>query len=841
MKRLGFSILLFAVTIIGSIETGYSIPAPKSIVKVSQPDGRQLPVYMKGDEFFHYAESPDGYILRADKEGFYTYAIHDTAGNLIPGYVIATDESDRSDEVRQFLKTIKPGLTFSEDQRQAFAGKRFLRALQENSALRSGIQAKSSALINDYPTQDTVKSLVILVNYSDVSFTTTNAQTAFDDMLNQEGYDRGNHIGSVRDYYTANSSGIFIPEFTVVGPVTLSNPVSYYGANDEDDEDVRPANMIRDACVAASSLVDFSEYDADNDGAVDNVYVFYAGKGEADGGSANTIWPHSWSLTSAGLRLTLDGKKINEYACSAELDGSSEMTGMGPFAHEYGHIVGLPDLYDVDYDYYNGEAFDIDMWSLMAYGAYNGDGCVPPCLTLLERQLLGWTEPVELNSPTSQTLASLASSNKGYIIKTSNDGEYFLLENRQQTTGTWDAYLPYHGLLIYHIDRRSNATTTLSYYGTTVTWSYAYLWQYNMVNAISNHQCADIEEADDVRIIYTGSNYTTYLANMKGDPFPGSASITSFTDNTTPSMLTWSGTALDKPIDDIAETNSTVFFNFMGGDTILPIPVLQPAQNITPFSFTANWQSLSGVTGYMLDVYTVDNHSGDTIKTFISGYENLLVTDTSTIVHVPYEQTTYYYKVRSTNGFINSGYSDSLSLITINSKPSIKTATDITSFNFMANWAALSWATGYYLTVYKLTGYTDNKPILSPVYNYSPCYVTDTFLTVSEMDSESTYLYCVKGTDGYATGISSDTASLTTQKSSVIITYTKDTNILSDVRDRMIYIKGIDPGTTIKLYDSTGQLKQVSTTPEFLANRRGLYFAEIWFDGNRKIIKILVR
>lgn len=113
--------------------------------------------------------------------------------------------------------------------------------------------------------------------------------------------------GSARDYFIDQSSGVFTPEFDVVGPIKLSHNMNYYGANNHAGQDAHPAKMIKEACELAAGdfNVDFSKYDYDNDGFVDFVYVIYASYAESYGASSNTIWPHTaWRpvLTSAPVR-----------------------------------------------------------------------------------------------------------------------------------------------------------------------------------------------------------------------------------------------------------------------------------------------------------------------------------------------------------------------------------------------------------------------------------------------------------------------------------------------------------------------------------------------------------
>lgn len=823
MKKTFWHQMILLIAVLGFAESATAVPAPRKITTAVQPDGTVLNIWLKGDEFFHYALSTDGYVLMPDNNGFYTYAVQDSTGKLKAGGRVAMDEIKRSASDKLFLKNIKPGMSFSDTQLSNAIRKRAQNAAAVKSMLRSA-STIAPGLISDYPTIGSPKSLVILANFSDSAFKIANTATVFSNMLNQEGYKDDLHVGSSRDYYKYNSNGVFTPEFVVVGPVTLPKTLAYYGQNDSDDNDTHPAQMVYDACMLAAASVDFSNFDYDNDGYVDNVYVFYAGKGEADGGGANTIWPHSWALSGEGLTLKLNGKNIQAYACSAELSGSGARTGIGTFTHEYGHILGLTDMYDVDYDSYNGEGFDIGEWSLMAYGSYNGNGCVPPCLTLLERKLLGWATPSELSYSASVNLPDLGSTNQGFIINTNNSGEYFLLENRQQTGNPWDAYLPYHGMLIYHIDMRDDVTTSINYYGTTKTWTYANLWSNNMVNAIANHQCADIEEADNSR--------SSVSTNIKGDPFPGLTNIKSFTNETTPSMTTWSGMSLNKPITAVLENSGVISFDFMGGSNFTSPPVSLPAKDVRPFRFTADWTSVKNATGYYIDVYTQEIVLNDTVKTYISGYENLLVKDTFLVINVPKDLTTYFYRVRATNNFSTTPNSDVASIFTTDGTPVALPATDINNFGFTANWKAEDWAEGYYIDIYTMETTTEDSSSIKYIDGYENVYTTSNALTIIDLDDQTAYYYRVRSTTGTIDTKNSNVISLTTPKASAIQAY---------VKNRTIYLKGMDREASVRIFDPMGIVCYTSNTNTISVKKPGIYLIETTFDGERQIIKILVQ
>ena len=295
------------------------------------------------------------------------------------------------------------------------------------------------------------KGLVILAEFPDKKFASGHNLEKYNDILNTPGYtsDEG-FIGSVTDYFRDQSAGLFELTFDVVGPYTTRKGYRYYGTNDEDDFDLRPQEMIEEMCRAADDEVDFADYDWNHDGEVDEVFVVYAGKGEADSNQENTIWPHMWSLEEAqGQMLNLDGVNINVYACANELKASGHINGIGTFCHEFSHCLGLPDFYDI---YYSGE-FGMDDFDLMSGGSYAGNGFRPVGYTAYEKMACGWQQPIVLGDE-DVTVDSLKPMNEhGDIYIIYNDkyhDEYYMIENRQ--ISGWDVDYPAKGLLITHVD-----------------------------------------------------------------------------------------------------------------------------------------------------------------------------------------------------------------------------------------------------------------------------------------------------------------------------------------------------------------------------------------------------
>lgn len=362
------------------------------------------------------------------------------------------------------------------------------------------------------------KGIVILVNFQDLEMVNANSQEIFDAMFNQEGYNQNNQIGSVSDYFKAQSYGQFELDFDVVGPLTVSRNMAYYGQNNYGGSDMHAAEMVKEACQLADEQVNFADYDWDGDGRVDQVFVVYAGHAESSGADANTIWPHEWDLYSAGVgMLKLDNVNISTYACSSELSGASGVSrnGIGTACHEFSHCLGYPDFYDTDYS----GALGVDSYDIMSGGSYNGPygkGEVPCGYSAYERWMAGWLEPIELNDVTEITgMPALNDQGVAYIIYNGNTtNEYFLIENRQSRE--WFRYfstsMAGHGLFIYHVDFNLS------------------VWQMNRPNDDPNHQRMTWVPADKKYGTYYSQYNQWYVtsSDMRSDFFPGTNRVKVF-------------------------------------------------------------------------------------------------------------------------------------------------------------------------------------------------------------------------------------------------------------------------------------------------------------------------
>jgi len=425
-----------------------SIPAKPGQWKIlTLADGSQVKAELRGDEFAHYWISEDGACYaETEKPGIYQPAKLST--------MMAKSEKKRS-------------------QRADYHSKKRTRAI----------------IGGDHePYVGKKKGLILLVEFQNKKFEEDHTPALYNDILNKVGFtsDLG-FRGSVKDYFLDQSHGQFELDFDVIGPLTMPRTYGYYGANTQGD-DTNPGLMVATACEMADGQVDYHDYDWDGDGEVDQVFVIYAGLGEAAGGDANTIWPHEWHLQSSdyGKMLTLDDVVIDTYACGPELiqrsytASSIGIEGIGTICHEFTHCLGLPDMYDT-----GGGNYGMSSWDLMSSGSYNDGSFSPAGFTSYERMYCGWQQPVVLQNDTVVTgMKALGEGGDFYIIyNDAHPDEYYLLENRQKTG--WDSGLAGSGLLVLHIDYDEE------------------LWMYNLVNnttsfgGYNGHQRCTVIPADN--------------------------------------------------------------------------------------------------------------------------------------------------------------------------------------------------------------------------------------------------------------------------------------------------------------------------------------------------------
>lgn len=411
----------------------WAVPAKRGVwCSISLVDGTEVKAQLVGDEFLHYYVSEDGTkYVQDEATGFYRKMTDEVA-------------TRRRSAVRRAQAQGRQ--------------KRMLRKAQASNAF-----------------QGTKKGLIILVQFTDSKFKSGHDLALYERIANDENYSGNNFRGSIKDYFKAQSHGLFELDFDVAGICQLQHPYAYYGKNNSQEEDVKPGEMVAEACLWAHEHgINFSKYDWNGDGEVDQVFVLYAGHGEASYKDANTIWPHMYYLSASdyGKSLSLDGVTVDTYACSCELNGDGNLDGIGTFCHEFSHCMGFPDLYDTSYAGW----FGMGEFDLMCSGSYNGESKCPAGYSAYEKAECGWLTLKDMTNIEQETsiagVQPMSADGDAYIIKNKgHEDEYYILENRQKTG--WDSYLPASGLMITHVDYDAD------------------IWDWNMPNTSGKYEDAN--------------------------------------------------------------------------------------------------------------------------------------------------------------------------------------------------------------------------------------------------------------------------------------------------------------------------------------------------------------
>lgn len=524
-----------------------AVPAKKLQKVITLTNGTQVSVELRGDEYLSWWEGTDGTAYRA------------TADDAV---FEAFD-----------LEAQKPAAAA----RRARAEQgRVARLARVKNSLK-GADDKMRGLGGDHITYKGVKKgLVVLVDFKNKKFADGHDLEYYKNVINGKDFsdEEEGYVGSVRDYFLAQSNGQFELDFDVVGPVTMSKNYGYYGNDGAYQKDEKVYEMIKEACDGIQDKVNLKDYDWDGDGEADQVFFLYAGLGQASGGSAGTIWPHESELRywPCGV-LSYSTGKINTYACANELQpetqGSSRYisAGIGTICHEFSHCLGFADMYDTT----GGGGYGMSVFDVMDQGSYNGNGFVPCNYTAFERIYAGWVEPIELIDPaTVKDMKSVSDYGRPFIMYNyKNTNEYFLMENRQNTG--WDKGLyGSNGLLIVHVNYVPSR------------------WANNSVNSSAEKiQCCTVVNAD-------GSRENTQYS-LQGDLYPyevkGVTMNDEFTDESEPAAKLYTKNsdnsyALGIPITQIKRSKGSVSFLVCGGD----------ANNVIDNTFNGVVDGINGVT-----------------------------------------------------------------------------------------------------------------------------------------------------------------------------------------------------------------------------------------------------
>lgn len=409
--------------------------APMMRVKktIRLANGQQVEVTVRGDEDFCY-------MITADRQ---------VAVMTEQGYVLRSfDESGVAQKAR-LASSMAPRRT---------------NAVQQEAPLRS---IGSPSVV------------VVLAEFYDVKFSEevsgTNPEETFQKFFQGNGNDDPGRFtalgsyGSVRDYFRDQSQGLFTPNFTVVGKVTVNSTHHSYANN---------RGAFRDEAldkVTKLEGINWSDYDSDHDGKVDAVIIVFPGLGHNQNGDSNDMHACCW-----GGNLTKNGVSFATQLIGPEQrlkNSGPTINGIGVFCHEMSHMLGLPDMYDTVSP---ADAPGMDIWDIMDYGEYTGAGTRPTGYTAYEKEYMGWITIPELEGAQHVEMSSLAEGGQAYRISNkANTNEYYILEvrNKNYTSGgyyNWDETMcntyTGQGLLVTHVDFSAS------------------LWNSNSPNADKNHQ-----------------------------------------------------------------------------------------------------------------------------------------------------------------------------------------------------------------------------------------------------------------------------------------------------------------------------------------------------------------
>ncbi len=398
--------------------------------------------------------------------------------------------------------------------------------------------------------------LIIVIDYSDLSATQT--PTSFTDMVNGPWA-----AGTLDEYYEEVSYGVFGLSGIAYGWYRAANNHIYYanfdgisGTDDDFGTGAYPHNaprLVEEAVDAAEAAgVNFSNFDNDGDGFVDTVFIVHGGRGGEATGDPNDIWSHKWSISSGGgTSRYYDGVIIDTYNIQPELNSGWNHIEIGVFAHEYGHILGLPDLYDT-----KGSSEGIGNYGLMAGGSWGADGASPERpshMCAWSKSYLEWINPTVITEDTlDQLINQIETNSKVYKLWTGGrpQAEYFLVSNRQKV-GFDSRFIGNGGLLIWHIDEDVIDANLFS----------------NTVNANVNHKGVDLEEADGLNDLDFGRN-----RGDAGDFYPGSTNNTVFDDTSNPNSRNYSGATTKVEVINISSSDNPT----MTADLKVGIPAIAP-------------------------------------------------------------------------------------------------------------------------------------------------------------------------------------------------------------------------------------------------------------------------
>mmetsp|Transcript_22931 Transcript_22931/g.28815 ORF Transcript_22931/g.28815 Transcript_22931/m.28815 type:complete len:723 (+) Transcript_22931:67-2235(+) len=461
----GAAFLLMFVLLLSKVENSNSVVAKPESFRVLQPDGNFLNMILKGDAFCNWLEDDKGNVIVRSGEEFYYANGKRENGKLAPSEFKVGHQDPQSLGLN---KDLRP-----EGKKQKLDKMRKKLNIDSKSEANSGHEGRRlSTLI----TTGSLKNLVIPVMFNDhqdrdlpskediaVLWNAPNGHPTYYDSTNM----------SIRDFYLENSYGLLDINSTVLDWVLVSENEAYYGAG-ESGGATQLMELLNEVLDYVDDLVDFSEFDENGDGYIDAIAFVHSGYGAEYGGTdvdgqdyEDRIWSHKWSLINTTIWwydpfVSDESVMVLNYHMETILDGvsGSQISTIAVGAHETGHFLGLPDLYDTDYS-----SSGISSWGIMANSwgwSYTGE--IPPSFSAWSKYRLGWLNPINITESGSYSLGDIQTTDSAFMISAPYPGkEYLLIEYRAELG--WDREQGEEGLLIWHIDDSIDGNSNEGYYG----------------------------------------------------------------------------------------------------------------------------------------------------------------------------------------------------------------------------------------------------------------------------------------------------------------------------------------------------------------------------------------
>ncbi|MBQ7204728.1 MAG: M6 family metalloprotease domain-containing protein [Muribaculaceae bacterium] len=417
-----------------------AVPAKPGWHTITQSDGTTLKIQAVGNAFNNALLTSDGLTVARGDDGDFYYVSSITGLTSVRAH----DVNQRSAAEAAFVNAQRGNMVMKSNSYELPGKKGQLNAVGSNSSA-------------SVPAIGVRRIPIILVEFTDKKFTNTKEKIIESMLTGPTG---------VAQYYRDQSNGMYEPVFDVYGIYRLSQNREYYGGHSTNSKDKGIGWMVTEACkLAAADSVSFKPYDTNSDYYCDVVIVIYAGVSEAQASAYHpeAIWPCNWTLEAAEyyqrggegpFQPNPGDPYVNHFAVFNELHGSNDngktIDGIGTFCHEFGHCLGLPDLYDTS----RNDHYGMGNWDLMCLGCYCDEGYTPVGFSAYEKVFMGWVDFIEPEPNTYYTLPVWNQKNKdtdkAVRVKSDlNRNEYFIFENRRRQG--WDRYLPGQGIMVTHI------------------------------------------------------------------------------------------------------------------------------------------------------------------------------------------------------------------------------------------------------------------------------------------------------------------------------------------------------------------------------------------------------